>query len=172
MSKAMSKTKQEAAAFLGVSIRSIESYASQGKLSVSYARGPRGQVAKFNDAELERLKTELEEPIYPKRPTVQPGSSEIPTTRPNGANTSLAHVDTFALLERLGTIIQAQKETEYVRVKLSEKLTLDLSEAAELSGLSEWRLRNDVKTGKLRSITGGKGYQVKRSDLDTYIASL
>lgn len=158
----MSKTKQEAAAYLGVSIRSIESYASQGKLSVSYARGPRGQIAKFDDEELARLKEELAQPLYPQRLTVQPGSSEKLTTRPNG---TLGAIDTLTLVERLSDLFQS-------RIRLTEKLTLSLEEAAELSGLSQYRLRADTRQGKLKSIGGGKGYRIKRADLDAYIASL
>jgi hypothetical protein len=167
----MSKTKQEAADYLDVSVRTVESYAAQNKLSVTYARGKRGQVAMFDDEELQRLKAELSEPIYPQRPTVA-GSPEKLTTRPNGQSNALAQVDTFAVLDRLAEMLKAQKEHEYSKVKLSEKLTLDLSEAAQLSGLSEWRLRTDAKAGKLKSITGGRGYRVRRADLDAYVAGL
>lgn len=158
----MSKTKQEAATFLGVSIRSIESYANQGKLSVSYARGPRGQIAQFDDEELQKLKAELEQPKYPTRPIVQSGSSEKLATRPNG---SLGAIDTLTLIDRMSELFQS-------RIRLTEKLTLSLEEAAELSGLSQYRLRADTRLGKLKSITGGKGYRVKRADLDAYIAGL
>jgi excisionase family DNA binding protein len=157
----MNKTKQEAADYLGVSIRTIESYAAQNKLSVSYARGKRGQVAMFDDEELDRLKAELSEPIYPQRPAVA-GSSEKLTIRPDAA---LGTIDTLALVERLSELFQS-------RIRLTEKLTLSLEEAAELSGLSQYRLRVDTRQGKLKSIGGGKGYRIKRVDLDAYIDSL
>lgn len=64
----MNMTKQEAAEFLGVKSRTIEHYAKQGRLSVAYTRGTRGQVATYNEEELKKLREELQQPAYPQRP--------------------------------------------------------------------------------------------------------
>ncbi|MGI8566521.1 MAG: hypothetical protein ACR2LZ_08590 [Pyrinomonadaceae bacterium] len=63
-------TKQEVADFLSVSTRAVESYAAKGRLSVTYTKGKRGQIAVFDDGEVKRLKDELAQPAYPQRPGV------------------------------------------------------------------------------------------------------
>ena len=62
--------KKQASEFLGVSTRAIERYAAKGKINVTYTKNKTGQaLAEFNDADLERLKEELQQAPYPKRPT-------------------------------------------------------------------------------------------------------
>src|SRR5205823_12018679 len=63
--------KQEAAKFLGVSIRALERYTQQGKLSVRYQAGKTRPVAIYNDKELKEFKTELQSYLYPHRPSVK-----------------------------------------------------------------------------------------------------
>ncbi|ACK74167.1 hypothetical protein PCC7424_5608 (plasmid) [Gloeothece citriformis PCC 7424] len=51
--------KQEAADYLGVSTRAIERYTQKGKLSVKYENAKTRPVAVYDQAELDRLKDEL-----------------------------------------------------------------------------------------------------------------
>lgn len=51
--------KQEAAQFLGVSVRTLESYVAQKRLSVRYVKGKTRPIADFEGEELERLKNEI-----------------------------------------------------------------------------------------------------------------
>jgi excisionase family DNA binding protein len=55
---------------------------------------------------------------------------------------------------------------------LAHKLTLSLQEAARLSGLSRASLRAAIKAGKLKARIIGRGYRVKRSDLDVYVRKI
>jgi excisionase family DNA binding protein len=65
--------KEEAAQFLGVSVRALERYTNQGRVSVRYERGKTRSVAIYESADLEVLKADLE------RPTLRPATVETPT---------------------------------------------------------------------------------------------
>jgi len=49
---------------------------------------------------------------------------------------------------------------------------LTLADAAALSSLSENHLREAIKAKKLKGRIIGKGYKIKRVDLDAYIKKL
>ncbi len=51
--------KQKAAEFLNVSVRAVERYTQQGRLSVTYKPGRTRPVAEYRDAELEALRAEI-----------------------------------------------------------------------------------------------------------------
>jgi len=47
--------KQEAAEFLGIGVRSLERYMSQGRIAYTRQRGKTGEVVVFEDSELQRF---------------------------------------------------------------------------------------------------------------------
>ncbi len=57
-------------------------------------------------------------------------------------------------------------------LSLSDKLTLSLSEASHLSGLSRGYLQQAIKAGKLKAKILGRGWRVKRNDLDNWVKKL
>jgi excisionase family DNA binding protein len=57
-------------------------------------------------------------------------------------------------------------------VRLTDKLTLSLTEAALLSGLSRGHLREAITEGKLKAAIIGRGWKVKREALDLYVKKL
>lgn len=63
--------KQQAAEFLGVSIRALERYTQQGKVSVRYQQGKTRPVAVYDEQELKAFKKELQSNLYPQRPSVK-----------------------------------------------------------------------------------------------------
>lgn len=79
-------TKQEAAAYLNVSIRAIERYTARGRLSVHYSRGKRGNVAIYNDAELQSLKAEMGQALAVHKPAIA-RNSPTPATSTGKADT-------------------------------------------------------------------------------------
>ncbi|BAZ69153.1 hypothetical protein NIES4106_39240 [Fischerella sp. NIES-4106] len=62
--------KQQAAEFLGVSVRALERYVQQGRISVKYEKGRTRPTANFNQSELEAFKAELNQPTI--KPAVEP----------------------------------------------------------------------------------------------------
>jgi excisionase family DNA binding protein len=54
----------------------------------------------------------------------------------------------------------------------SDKLLLTLDDCAMLSSLSKQYLAQAIKDGRLKAQKIGKGWKVKRADLDSFIAEL
>lgn len=164
--------KQEACEFLGVSERSMARYAAQGKVQVTYTKGTRGNVAVYNDADLRKLKEELAEPVS-IRPSV---INENHATSASLAKRSMASIpDLFNHLHaRDEALISALTSLSHHRatVAIESKLTLDLVEASMLSGLSKQRLREAIKDKKLKGKIIGRGWRIKRADLEIYIQKL
>ena len=80
-------------------------------------------------------------------------------------------------LERLASALEALRNstTPATRVSVadaSHKLMLSLPEAAALSGLSSRHLREAMKEGTLKSLRTGKGWRIKRANLDAYVEQL
>jgi excisionase family DNA binding protein len=57
-------------------------------------------------------------------------------------------------------------------VPVADKLTLSLIEASQLSGLSRNHLRQAIEEKKLKARIIGRGWRVKRDDLDAYVKKL
>jgi excisionase family DNA binding protein len=57
-------------------------------------------------------------------------------------------------------------------VPVADKLLLKLDEASALTGLSRGILRQAIKDRKLKARIIGRGWRVKRDDLDVYVKKL
>ncbi len=68
--------------------------------------------------------------------------------------------------------IREEQEIDRLSVPIQYKLTLSLAEASALSGISRQRLRAAIKDGTLIAQIIGRGYRVKRTDLEDYVDSL
>jgi len=162
--------KQEACTYLGVSERSLARYAAQGKIQVTYNKGTRGNVAVYDDADLERLKEELGAPqaIRPANEQAIPANSASLAIRP------MASMEEF--IERLQTrdetLITSLLHSQNNHVAIENKLMLSLSEAAKLAGLSRNHLREAIRDNKLKAQIIGRGWKIKRTDLESYIQKL
>jgi len=162
--------KEEAASFLGVSVHALQRYVSQGKLSVTYTRGARGQVAQFNEEELKAFKDQLTQPAYPQRPTVA-ATYDKPSPQAVASVTASGLVPA-AIGERLITALEKLQPNGHVTISLGDKLTLSLREASLLAGLSRSFLSDAIHSKKLKAAMRGRGWNIKRADLETYIKKL
>jgi excisionase family DNA binding protein len=68
--------------------------------------------------------------------------------------------------------LQSRDEPRSASVRTSEKILLNLSDCRLLTGLSADHLRDAIKNGTLKAKIIGRGYKVKRIDLDTFIENL
>ncbi len=170
--------KKAAAEELNCSVRRVEQLASEGRLGVvSYVRGRTGKQADFDAAAVAELKTELES-VDTRLVAPQRVSSGLDAASGEGA----AHV--IALLESINerlAVTGAQLPSAPATpatvqppplADLAHKLTLSLVEATQLSGLSRGHLRAAIDEKKLKARIIGRGWRVKRSDLDSYVAKL
>jgi predicted transcriptional regulator len=144
--------KKEVAEFLGVSTRLVEKYASEGRLGeVTYVRGKTGKQADYSKDAVEKLKTNLESP-----------DTSLATKAP----------DARLFVAQLVEAIASREEPRNSSVRVSEKLLLNLNDCRLLTGLSEANLRDAIKNGNLKAKVIGRGYKIKRSDLDLFIEGL
>ena len=160
--------KKEVSEFLGVSTRLVEKYASEGRLGeVTYVRGKTGKQADYNREAVEKLKVALESP-----------DTSLATTTPD------ARLFVAQLVEAITTREQANieairgllsgniEEPRSASVRVSEKILLNLNDCRLLTGLSEGTLRDAIKSNKLKAKIIGRGWKVKRQDLDDFIKKL
>jgi excisionase family DNA binding protein len=160
--------KKDAAAFIGVSTRSLENHAAQGDLSVRYVRGKTGDVADYDEGELRKLRAKLESRRAP-RPAVMPDTPEGSEAEPRSL-ARLSDVMPLQFLQSLSNLAAGVKPKP--RVNVGEKLMLTLDDAAVLSSLSSDHLRKAIHAGVLRGKIIGRGFRIKRVDLDAYIKKL
>ncbi|RCJ20164.1 hypothetical protein A6S26_05430 [Nostoc sp. ATCC 43529] len=154
--------KKQAAEFLGVSTRTIENYAKEGKISVAYISGKNGKQAQYNEGELKAFKEELEMPVH--RSFVASSSSEITSAEVFGGLTTVPKDRVVELLE---AISGAQR-----LALLWNKLVWSLEEAAIATGYSRFHLRQAIALGDLPAKKVGKGWKVRPQDLRDYTRRL
>jgi predicted site-specific integrase-resolvase len=144
--------KKEVAEFLKVSTRIVEKYASEGRLGeVTYIRGKTGKQAEYNREAVENLKRILESP-----------------------DTTLAakSPDARLFVAQLAEALTNREQPRSQAIRVSEKILLNLNDCRLLTGLSDANLRNAIHNNKLKAKIIGRGWKVKRQDLNEFINSL
>lgn len=168
------KTKSEAAHFLGRTERAVERYKAEGKLSARTEKrkgsdGKMREVLLFDEGELQRLKDEINNPTKPARPLViresAPGTAE-----PSGD--LLTHLARLLSGQLPPLSLTEGSKRQRRAVPVESKLTLKLDEAAELAGLSANYLRGAIRGGQLKAEKRGRGWNIKRADLDAFVKKL
>jgi predicted transcriptional regulator len=145
--------KKQVAEFLGVSTRIVEKYASEGRLGeIVYVRGKTGKQAEYNREAVENLKTILESPDTALTVTKTP--------------------DARLIVASLVEAITSREESRGASVRVSEKLLLNLNDCRLLTGLSEQNLRDAIKLEKLKAKIIGRGWKIKKQDLDDFVNNL
>jgi excisionase family DNA binding protein len=155
--------KEEARKELGISVRSLQRLVQSEKISVRYKRGESGkQEAIFNPEEIENYKRGRDAEII--KPSVA-------TTRDTAlARSDMATGDTSLARNVIETIFNLGLQKPAVAI--ADKPLLKLDEAAALTGLSRQFLRQAIEDGKLKGRIIGRGFRVKRGDLDEFIKKL
>jgi excisionase family DNA binding protein len=160
--------KKEAAEFLGVSTRLVEKYASEDRLGeITYVRGKTGKQAEYNQEAVEKLKTALESPDTSLATTTPDARLFVAQLVEAIASREQAHVEAIR-----GLLSGNGEEPRSASVRISEKLLLNLNDCRLLTGLSEQTLRDAIKAGTLKAKIIGRGYKVKRQDLDEFVNDL
>jgi excisionase family DNA binding protein len=164
------KSKQEAANLLGVSSRAIERYTQQGKLSVQYQPGKTRPVATYDEQELKALKADIDRELYARRPVV--------TREPNSDNPdqALSRLSANSNSQAISLLIPALEAIRAASntppVPIADKLILDLKEVQALTHLSRGDLLEAIKSKKLKAAKRGRGWKVKKMELEEFIKRL
>ncbi len=156
--------KKEVAERLGVSTRLVERYSSDGRLGeITYVRGKTGKQADYEEAAVERLKAELEAPD-------KSVTALAANTRATGLVVA-SDADRERFITAIEKIASQGQHGPAQGVPIPDKLVLSLKESAALAGIPRARLLQAIESGKLKASkdTIGRGWRVKRSDLDAYV---
>ncbi len=173
--------KHEAAKYLDVSVRTLQRLTSAGEISAGEVRGRTGMVTDYAKEELDRYKDEqahnAQDGTRYVRPHVTPGAppeSQGLARHEQGVSIAPVTLDTGDARDtpEMRTRMLAAFEAMASPVRLTDKLTLSLTEAALLSGLSRNHLRQAIEDKKLKARIIGRGWRVKRDDLDAYVKKL
>jgi excisionase family DNA binding protein len=156
------KSKREAAEMLGLSTRGVERAVRRGQLTVLYRDSKHGKTAWFRPHELEQYR-ELQQARGPVGFT-----SGIPF-RPPGNSPPVGTLIPTVDLERRR---EPEPQRGANRVPISDRLTLSVDDAAQLSGLPRSFIVKNIHSGQLKAIRIGRSYHVKRYDLDEFVHQL
>lgn len=158
-----SMNREEAAAALGISVRSLQRAVQSGLVGVSYKRGASGkEEARFDADEIARYKQ----------------TREAETVKPAVA-LAVAPMDD-SMLARSVALVARETTVEILRrvkgvrpgVPIDSKLLLKINEATHMTGLSRDVLREAINSGKLKAKLIGRAWRIKRDDLESYIKKL
>ena len=144
------KTKAEAAAILGCSVKTVERLVAAGKISKEMRRMTgRKPLPVFNPEDIEREREESA--VLKPLPVAEEGSGGalMRQERENGA----------------GFFAQFAAAVGNPQLRLGEKVYLTLEEASAYSGLSKTWLLRKVKAGELEAFKDG-GWKIRRSELE------
>jgi excisionase family DNA binding protein len=192
--------KKQAAEYLGVTTRTLERHAKEGKLSVRYEQSQFGEVAMFDPEELEALKegkqiARIKPAITEDRANSDKPDRPEPTNRSANPQSQIARspqtqTELFnpqqpesafsigALIAPLGALFNNltraidNHSSRVTATELRSKLLLTLDEAQIVTGLSREILIDAIKNGELPSKIMGKAYRIKTQDLERYIQEL
>jgi excisionase family DNA binding protein len=156
------KSKREAAEILGLSTRGVERAVRRGQLTVLYRDSKHGKKAWFSPQELGRYR-EIQKARGPVGFT-----SGIPFRPPGNSPPVGSLIPTVDIEPRRESRVQRAA----VAVPIADRLTLNVDETAQLSGLPRSFIVKSIHLGKLKAIRIGRSYHVKRQDLDQFVQEL
>jgi excisionase family DNA binding protein len=157
--------KREVAERLGVSIRRVEQFDAEDRLGVKmYVKGKTGKQADWSEDAVESLKAELQNPVQPIT-SLQGANSSV-----TGHSGLVRRADAGAFLEQLAALMERREAQP--QLNIGEKIMLTLADAAALTSLSTNHLRDAIKAGKIKARIIGRGWKIKRADLDAYVRKL
>jgi len=135
----------------------------------------------FNESELQRLKEELEGYLPQTWPVVDRAESRA-ESRSVSESQALVPSEPSRLGELLIATLESLRQTSVTSqlatlptVSISDiahKIMLTLPEAAALAGLSRTHLQQAIRKGSLKAKKPGRGWRIKRVDLDAYVNEL
>ena len=181
--------KKDAAKYLGISTRTLEWHVKQKNIGARKVRGKTGEIADFDEGELRKLKAQIDErraPVHAvlresheshdTEPRNMTGLARLSDVSPEDFMQMLARAYTAGVsevMQRLPAMLPAAPNGHTsAAIPLTDKLTLSLVEASQLSGLSRNHLRAAIEAKKLKARIIGRGFRVKREDLDLYVRKL
>jgi hypothetical protein len=176
-------SKGAAADYISVSVRQLIRLTGRGEVK-HLPKRRESEATRYSRAELDRYLGKL--PSVVSGDVTDDTSDTHDTSENNGNPQALMHraseavtpvtldagdiLDTPEMRARMLMAFEAMASP----VRLTDKLTLSLTEASLLSGFSRDALREAINVGKLKAkiVKGRRGWTIKRADLDAYVRKL
>jgi excisionase family DNA binding protein len=150
-------TKTQAAKELKISVRSLQRLVQNKVLTIVYQRGNSGkQEAVFDAEQIAEYKIERDKPIDKLVP--------VPAMTKN----DLARSNTLEFFDVFRSALTSQKSS----VPIADKILLTVKDCRLLTGLSEKTIRDAIRENRLKAQDIGRGFKVKRTDLNDFIDKL
>lgn len=160
--------KDEAAKYLGVSVKTLNNYLAKKLVGVSYIKGKHGQEAKFEQAELDRFLNQSAEPTHsPALVRMEPTLPQPSLTLPNPTLEGIVPSN-LTNNEMLFSIFQSIADS----LKSKDQLLLSVEDVARLLNLSPGRVNKLIKDGAITAIKFGRSWRIKRTDLEIWVEGL
>jgi excisionase family DNA binding protein len=169
-------TKQEAAEYLGCSIRQLERYTTENRIGVRYEKGRTRPTPVYDESELQRFKEAQERTVH--RPVIEPMEpARTMTTQGDKNDGALSLLSQPGQIEVLSRMFASMAEASAAKheppgPELGPKLLLTLAECQQLTGLSRAVLRGYIEEGKLKARRIGRAWRIKRADLEAFVKAL
>jgi excisionase family DNA binding protein len=162
--------KSEAAKFLDISEKTLERLVKNGEISSKLEKGKTRDVVVFDDEELKIFKEKRESSKH--RPAFSISDDSLTQNSVSLIPTKADNLDrqnqTLEFLEVFKTALTNQKLT----VPIADKVLLTIKDCQLLTGLSQQTIRAAIRDETLKSRVIGRGFKVKRTDLDDFIDKL
>jgi excisionase family DNA binding protein len=158
--------KDEAAAYLGISTRTLGRYVNKGALQVKYEGAKTRPIAVYEQEDLDALKAELETPLIKPKIT----ANEIVPVNDNEQRSDMSLTVQHPLADFENPLDKLVSSLSVLSV--ANKLLLTLPEVQALTGLSRGILKEAIKAGELKAKIIGKSYRCKRQDVEAFINRL
>ncbi len=129
--------KEEAADYLGITVRTLQRHMAAHRIGFEMRRTRTGEEAVFSREELERFKAEREALTTTVSPAVSL-SEDVSPAPPQALQATFPPSEVIALGERLAGALERLQpppvaQSNQSSVPVADKLTLSLTEAAQLS---------------------------------------
>ncbi len=172
--------KKETADFLGISEKTLERIVRRRELFPQSVKGRHGRMLVFEDAAVSAYKVKrgalvegFENPVYVHSIESETALARGQNLLPADNRTDTGDKSKNPFITELADALVVALDRRSQSVSLTDKLTLSLSDAVNLSGLSKTFLQAAIKRGELKVFPGQRGSKnVRRSDLDKFIADL
>ncbi len=156
--------KSDSAKFLDISEKTLERLAKNGEISSKLEKGKTRDVVVFDDEELKIFKEKRESSKH--RPAFSNSGDSSVSLIPTKAGNIDKQTQTLELLE----IFRNSPAKKVVPV--ADKILLTVQDCRLLTGLSEKTIRDSIRDETLKARVIGRGYKIKRSDLNDFIGEL
>ncbi len=163
--------KQDAIKYLNVSGKTLERYVKKGRLRQREDKSETGiPIVVYDDAEIEVLKAELQVARVETDTATDTTDTALATMPQEGRAVALIAAVVRETLEQAQERATAPQKPGAADV--AHKLLLSLEECQTLTGLSRGVLRAAIDAGDLKARRIGRGWKVKRNDLEEYVNGL